>query len=111
MAQKPNVVADQIVGQIPEAEAVESRRVADANFDQAVANPQTPPTRQPSPPGPPSPPIPPGPVLQEVKAGDLITCEYINQVVRAIQNLQTRVGNLETRHDSPPPNHPGAAAL
>lgn len=94
MAQKTNVTANQLAGQITDSDLIASRRTAiagefaDMTVD-AVANPSPDPAPQPSQP------IPQGPTLQQVRAGDLITAQYVNNLVLAIENLRTRVGNLE----------------
>ncbi len=39
--------------------------------------------------------IPPAPLLHLVQPGDLITAQYFNDLVLAVQNLQARVEELE----------------
>jgi hypothetical protein len=47
--------------------------------------------------------IPPPPQLHLVQPGDLITAQYINDVVAAIQDLQLRMDLLETSDDGTQP--------
>ncbi len=47
--------------------------------------------------------IPPPPQLHLVQPGDLITAQYINDIVAAIQDLQLRMDLLETSDDSAQP--------
>jgi hypothetical protein len=68
-------------------------KVTDAG-EGMVANPNTPPIV-----AQPGQAIPQGPELHQVQAGDLITAQFINDVVLAVQNLQERVADLEALLD------------
>ena len=43
--------------------------------------------------------LPPPPLLHLVQPGDLITAQYFNDLVLAVQNLQARVDDLEQVYD------------
>ncbi|MEA3015838.1 MAG: hypothetical protein QOI38_560 [Sphingomonadales bacterium] len=89
MVQRTQSAANQLGSQIAqrEVDAVRATDFAGIAADEAVADRSD--VRQPG--GP----IPQGPVLHLVQAGELITAQYINDLVLAVQNLQTRVHNLE----------------
>lgn len=61
------------------------------NFTEAVADPQPTPTKQPGQ----ARAIPQGPALQQVRPGDLITAQFVNNLVLAIENLRDRLGDIE----------------
>jgi hypothetical protein len=108
MVQKSTIAANQLGQQVSEreAEAMLATDVVGAHAGDAVASPPSPPVvRQPHQP------IPRGPVLHRVEAGELITAQYINDVVLAVQNLQMRVGNLEALVDGSPSHDSSAAAV
>jgi hypothetical protein len=54
--------------------------------------------------------IPQGPVLVPVRPGDLIAAQSINNLISAIENLRTRVGDIEALIEDSRSNEMEAAA-
>jgi hypothetical protein len=106
MAEKRQSAANKFGGPAAQHAAATGHHAEIAgDFEQAIANPQTPPIINR-----PGGSISQGPELQQVRAGDLITAQYVNNLVAAIQNLRTRVGDIEALIDEERSNQSRAVA-